>query len=67
VHLTLSDPAYTERLMAFFVSLGRTLRIESPGRLRLEEELAELELRMYLRVWHVLNPEAVVSVTPAQK
>jgi hypothetical protein len=65
VQLTLSDPAYTERLLAFFVSLGRTLRIDGPGRLRLDEELAELELAMYLRVWHVLHPDAIVSVQPA--
>lgn len=62
MHLNISDPAYTERLIAFFVSLGRTLRVDAPGRLRLDEELAELELKMYLRVWHVLHPEAVVSV-----
>jgi hypothetical protein len=62
VHLTLSDPAYTERLVAFFVSLGRTLRVDAAGHLRLDEELAELELEMYLRVWHVLHPATVVSV-----
>jgi hypothetical protein len=65
VQLTLSDPAYTERLLAFFVSLGRRLRIDAPGRLLLDEELADLELAMYLRVWHVLHPDAVVSVQPA--
>jgi hypothetical protein len=65
VQLTLSDPAYTERLLAFFVSLGRALRIDGPGRLWLDEELAELELAMYLRVWHVLHPDAIVSVQPA--
>jgi hypothetical protein len=62
MHLTLSDPAYTERFIAFFVSLGRTLRVDGPGRLALDEKLADLELAMYLRVWHVLHPEAVVRV-----
>lgn len=62
MHLNLSDPAYTERLIAFFVSLGRTVRVDAAGRLHLDEELAEIELRMYLRVWHVLHPEAVVSI-----
>jgi hypothetical protein len=65
LQLILSDPAYTERLLAFFVSLGRTLRVDVPGRLLLDEELADLELAMYLRVWHVLHPDAVVSVQPA--
>jgi hypothetical protein len=61
--LNLSDPSYTDRLISFFASLGRTLRSPEPGRLVLDEELADLELAMYLRVWHVLHPEAVV--TPA--
>jgi hypothetical protein len=60
--LTLSDPSYTDRLISFFASLGRTLRSPEPGRLVLDEELAELELAMYLRVWHVLHPNAVVTV-----
>ena len=65
MQLILSDPAYTERLLAFFATLGRMLRIDAPGRLLLDEELADLELAMYLRVWHVLHPDAVVSVQPA--
>ena len=60
--LTLSDPSYTDRLISFFASLGRTLRSPEPGKLVLDEELADLELAMYLRVWHVLHPNAVVSV-----
>ena len=62
MHLTLSDPSYTDRLVSFFASLGRTLRSPEPGRLVLDEELAEIELAMYLRVWHVLHPDAVVNV-----
>jgi hypothetical protein len=60
--LTLSDPSYTDRLISFFASLGRNLRSPEPGRLVLDEELAELELAMYLRVWHVLHPNAIVDV-----
>jgi hypothetical protein len=60
--LTLSDPSYTDRLISFFASLGRGVRAPEPGRLVLDEELAETELAMYLRVWHVLHPEAVVTV-----
>jgi hypothetical protein len=62
MQLTLSDPSYTERLVSFFASLGRALRKAEHGRLVLDEELAELELAMYLRVWHVLHPDAVVIV-----
>lgn len=60
--LTISDPSYTDRLISFFASLGRAVRTAEPGRLVLDEELAETELAMYLRVWHVLHPDAVVSV-----
>jgi hypothetical protein len=62
MHLNLSDPSYTDRLISFFASLGRTLRSSEPGRLVLDDELADFELAMYLRVWHVLHPDAVVSV-----
>jgi hypothetical protein len=64
MNLTLSDPAYTERLVAFFATLGRTLTVLRAGCLALDEELAGLELAMYLRVWHVLHPEALVGVVP---
>jgi hypothetical protein len=63
--LNLSDPSYTDRLISFFASLGRTLRSPEPGLLVLDDELAELELAMYLRVWHVLHPNAVVTVGTA--
>jgi hypothetical protein len=62
MRLTLSDPSYSERLASFFASLGRGVRAAEPGRLVIDEELADVELRMYLRVWHVLHPEAIVSV-----
>ena len=64
MQLSLSDPSYTERLVSFFASLGRALRKAEHGRLVLDDELAELELAMYLRVWHVLHPDAVVIIEP---
>jgi hypothetical protein len=62
VQLHLSDPAYTERLAAFLESLSQAPVVDAPGRLELGEDLAEAELAIYLRVWHVLYPEAVVTV-----
>jgi hypothetical protein len=62
VQLLLSDPAYTDRLAAYLESLGQTAIIDAPGRLELEQQPDEGELAIYLRVWHVLYPEAVVEV-----
>lgn len=62
MHLKLSDPSYTDRLVSFFASLGRPMRSPGPGELVTDEELADVELAMYLRVWHVLHPDAVVTV-----
>jgi hypothetical protein len=60
VQLHLSDPGYTERLAAFLESLGQTAIVSAPGDLELEGDVTEAELAIYLRVWHVLYPEAVV-------
>jgi hypothetical protein len=60
--LHLSDPAYTERLAAFLESLGQTVITVAPGHLELEPPLSETELAIYLKVWHVLYPEALVSL-----
>jgi hypothetical protein len=62
VHLHLSDPAYTERLAAFLESLGQTVIVAAPGLVELEQELAAAELAIYLKVWHVLYPEALVTL-----
>jgi hypothetical protein len=62
VQLHLSDPGYTERLAAFLESLGQTAVVGAPGDLELEGDLNETELAIYLRVWHVLYPEAVVTL-----
>jgi hypothetical protein len=61
VHLHLSDPAYTERLAAFLASLGKTVRTAGPAEVVIEEALDDFELALYLRVWHVLYPDTVVT------
>jgi hypothetical protein len=62
VQLHLSDPGYTERLAAFLESLGQTAIVSAPGILELRGDLNETELAIYLRVWHVLYPEALVRL-----
>ncbi len=63
--LRLSDPEYTERLASFLRSLGQTALIAGPGTVELipdEREGAQLEMDIYLRVWSVLYPDALVTV-----
>jgi hypothetical protein len=62
VHLHLSDPAYTERLAAFLESLGQTVVVAASGRVELEQPPPDAELAIYLEVWRVLHPEAVVTL-----
>jgi hypothetical protein len=62
VQLHLSDPAYGDRLAAFFESLGQQAHVRAPGVVGLEHALDETELAIYLRVWHVLYPDAIVSM-----
>jgi hypothetical protein len=62
VYLNLSDPAYTDRLAAFLASLGKTVRTTGPTSVAIEEALDDFELALYLRVWHVLYPDTVVTV-----
>jgi fructoselysine-6-P-deglycase FrlB-like protein len=62
VQLHLSDPAYTERLAAFLESLGQTVTVVAPDQVDIAEQLPETELAIYLRVWHVLYPEALVTL-----
>ena len=56
--LQVSDAAYAERLTAFLTSLGQRTIERGPGRLELAEELEDMELAIYLRVWDVLYTEA---------
>ena len=58
--LRLSDPSYTDRLAHFLRSLGQTTIVAGPS--RLEVDTPETELRIYLRVWAVLYPDAEVQV-----
>lgn len=60
--LRLSDPAYTDRLSGFIESLGQRVVAREPGSVTVERDLPEAELRIYVRVWAVLHPEAPVSV-----
>jgi hypothetical protein len=58
--LRLSDPSYTDRLAHFLRSLGQTTIVAGPS--QLEVDTPERELRIYLRVWAVLYPDAEVQV-----
>ena len=58
--LRLSDPSYTDRLAHFLRSLGQTTIVAGPS--QLEVDTPETELRIYLRVWVVLYPDAEVQV-----
>lgn len=59
--LRLSDPAYSDRLAAFLTDLGHPAAAVDGG-VRLERELPEDELDVYLRVWSVLEPGVTVNV-----
>jgi hypothetical protein len=66
VQLTISDPAYTERLATFLESLGQSTLVAGPRQVELvvdeRSDLVRSELKIYLRVWGVLYPEAKVTV-----
>jgi len=66
MHLSLSDPAYTDRLASFLRSLGQRPLVTGPDSLELEpvdDDESRVELEIYLRVWRVLYPDANVEVT----
>jgi hypothetical protein len=68
MHLFLRDPSYTDRLAAFMTSVGRPAVVRGPDRVDLDEtadESLRLEVELYLRVWHVLYPEADVELALA--
>ena len=65
MQLLLRDPSYTDRLAAFLTSVGRHAVVAAPDRIELDEspeDLQHLELELYLRVWHVLYPDADVEL-----
>jgi hypothetical protein len=65
MQLFLRDPSYTDRLAAFLTSVGRHAVVAAPDRVDLAESVDDtqrLELELYLRVWHVLYPDADVEL-----
>jgi hypothetical protein len=58
MQLRLSDPSSTDRLARFLRSLGQTV-VEDGQTLDVDTPRSELEI--YLRVWAVLYPDAVVQ------
>jgi len=69
MQLFLRDPSYTDRLAEFLTSVGRCAVVGAPDRVDLDEALddsQQLELELYLRVWHVLYPDADVELAVGQ-
>jgi hypothetical protein len=64
MQLRLSNPSYTDRLATFLRSLGQTVLVREPNRLEVDAWTvsAAAEIRIYLRVWKVLYPDADVRV-----
>jgi hypothetical protein len=65
MQLLIRDPAYTERLASFLRSVGQDPIVRGPAVVALDQpdtptDRAELEI--YLRVWTVLYPDAVVEL-----
>ena len=61
MRLHLRDAAYTDRLEAFLRSVGQRPVVAGPQELDIGDvEAAELDV--YLRVWHVMHPDAEVTV-----
>jgi hypothetical protein len=68
MQLFLQDPSYTDQLAAFLASVGRRAVVGAPDRVDLDEspdDSDHLELELYLRVWHVLYPDADVRLAAA--
>jgi len=68
MQLFLRDPSYTDRLAAFLTSVGRRAVVAAPDRIEIDEtdeDSQHLELELYLRVWHVLYPDADVELAEA--
>lgn len=64
--LRLRDPSYTERLASFLASVGLAAVVTGPDSVELTAGPGRppdpAELQIYLRVWHVLEPNADVDV-----
>jgi fructoselysine-6-P-deglycase FrlB-like protein len=64
MQLRLSDPSYTDRLATFLRNLGQTVLVSAPNQLEVDTPTgsAAAEIRIYLRVWRVLYPDAEVEL-----
>ncbi|HZD86598.1 MAG TPA: hypothetical protein VE088_01170 [Gaiellaceae bacterium] len=65
MNLLLRNPSYTEQLASFLSSLGQHPFVSGPGCVELAgngDETSRLEVEIYLRVWHVLHPDAEVEL-----
>lgn len=62
MQLRLSDPAYDQRLASFLASLGKQALVSARGQIDVGDDIDEVELAIYLRVWNVLYPEAQVAL-----
>jgi hypothetical protein len=65
MQLLLRDPSYTDRLAAFLTSVGRRAVVGAPDRIDIDDSAGDsdqLELELYLRVWHVIYPDAAVEL-----
>jgi hypothetical protein len=62
VRLRLPDPSSTRRLAAFLHTLDVEATEAAPDTLELGGDVDRAELAIYLRVWDVLHPEAVVRL-----
>ena len=62
MQLRLSDPSYTDRLATFLRSLGQTVLVAAPNQVEVDAPTssAAAEIRIYLRVWGVVYPDAEV-------
>ena len=65
MQLHVRDPAYTDRLAAFLQSLGQPASVRTPDHVELRNgdvDVTHEELRIYLRVWKALYPEAEIEI-----
>ena len=61
MQLFLDDSAYTDRLAAFLRSVGQRPVVAGPTAVDVGE-MDAAEVEVYLRVWHVLYPNASVKL-----